>query len=125
MKLVKDPVNQRSKDYSGYRNEQQAAEQGIRRSKELGSAAMQFIDRPHASQDHGRVQQCINQTQPAYPMIPGYPNAQSKEHQEAGHTCEPRDSPGELPGRQHLLVFLLEHESISPLLFLFIAAVSG
>jgi hypothetical protein len=73
-----DPVEESMRpwddDDSGCPDEHQPAEECIERGKELSRRVLHPIDRPHATQDHRRIQERIEPTQPACAVIANRPN---------------------------------------------------
>jgi len=50
----------RRKEHADERDERYAAEQCIKGGKQLPRAWLQVVHRPHAGQDHTRIQECID-----------------------------------------------------------------
>ena len=59
----------RREEHPDERDERYAAEQCIKSRKQLPRARLQVVYRPHAGQDHTRIQECIDPRKLAEAMI--------------------------------------------------------
>jgi len=70
-------MRERRDQYRRYPKEHNTREQGIERSEQLRFRVRHRIHRPHASEDHGGIQQSIDPGQPGHIMIAHDADAQT------------------------------------------------
>ncbi len=71
MELVKKPVVYGSKEDGGKSKESYPAEKGVKGSEEFAAERFHMVHRAHSCQDHGGVQEGIDQAQTAEEVISG------------------------------------------------------
>ena len=76
---MEEPMDDRRKDHGHHRQERHAAVQGEEERKDFAARRLDLVHRAHAGQDHGGVQQSINQAESGDPVVAGDPNAQGED----------------------------------------------
>ena len=80
MHPVKKTMDGGGKDYTDIGNENDPAEQGIKRRKELSDPGSDIHHRSHPAQDHTGIVQGIQPSDPGSIMISQYTNQQTYKH---------------------------------------------
>jgi hypothetical protein len=76
MELVQEPVYHGCRHHAGNDEHDQTAIQGIAAGKQLARWRAGRIDRPHATEQHRRVEEGIEQAEPFKPVIANHPDAE-------------------------------------------------
>ena len=88
-----------------------AAEQCIKRGKQLTRARLQMVHRTHAGQDHARIQECINPGKFAESMIARGAGPDGEQEDDRGEPGVTDLTPDELSAGQKRLFMMFERHS--------------
>ena len=90
MEFVQEPMHYRCEHHSHAGDEGHATEQRVERGKPFAGIVMQFVDGPHAGQNHGGIDQRIQPAEPFTEMIPEntYPEARAYQAQSDSQMAE-------------------------------------
>ena len=100
MKLVEEPVERRRKNDSEAREERQAAEQRVATGKNLAAIGLQRRHRPHAGQNHRRIDKGIHPGHRLKGAVTDHPDAQRERDDQQSRRRAPRQARIKLPARQ-------------------------
>ena len=81
MEFVQEPVHDRCEHHAHAGNESYAAEQRVERGEPLAGIVMQFVNGPHAGQNHRRIDQRIQPAESLTEMIPEDTHPEACAHQ--------------------------------------------
>src|SRR5512139_399517 len=86
MEMVKHPVNDRCEDDAHHGDEHQSGVQRINAREELTRLAQALgLDRPHAAEKHGRIQECI---EPRHMLVMRVANDSDKQRDPDQGQCQ-------------------------------------
>ncbi len=124
MQPVQKTVHDRRHQNAGDHQKDDSGEERIKRGEKLSGIRVKFIHRPHAAQNHGGVQECIQPGKTLQNMVAQYADGQRGQDKSEPQEPVPDEPPEIMPARQQRLravliteVFLSEAQLTSPLAF--------
>jgi len=109
VQLVHDAMHKRRQHQRGGTDEEQPGEQGIGGGEQLSGVVRDRIDRPHAAEDHGGVQEGVDPRQATEVMVAKHADSQGGSHHHCRQSHKADDSPKESVRRQQRVGSVLKH----------------
>lgn len=109
MEAMQETVKYRRKQDAADGHENEPAEQGIAGGKQLSRLGVQFVHRPHAAQDHGRVEEGVDPGQAFGDVITEDPHRQRCSHDQKRQANALCNASKKKAQRRYRLLFVFEH----------------